>query len=133
MSARRISLLRTPSLLSTTSILSTPPLLSTTSLLSTTLLLSAFLLCGCATPPAPPGKQVSQAALAQAAVAGASKASLLAALGPTHHITFDSGYEAWLYQVPAANGRLTEFVVLLDPAGFVKKTRLRAPAPSEIK
>jgi hypothetical protein len=53
---------------------------------------------------------------------------MLAALGPTKFVHFDSGYEVWLYQSPADGGRFAEFVVLVDPAGVVRKTRRRAPA-----
>jgi len=57
---------------------------------------------------------------------GRTRAELLAALGPTHAIVFDSGYEAWLYQSPAGRDRYDEFVVLLDPQGVVRKVRRRA-------
>jgi hypothetical protein len=57
-----------------------------------------------------------------------TKAELLAAFGPTRTVRFDSGYEVWLYQSPAGAGQFSEFVVLLDPAGVVSKTRRRAPA-----
>lgn len=96
-------------------------------------LAAAFLvlLSACATPPPPPGAQVSEAALAQAAVPGqTTRAGLLAALGPTTRIAFDSGYESWLYQVPAGAGRFSEFVVLLGPDGVVRKTRQRAADPA---
>jgi hypothetical protein len=52
---------------------------------------------------------------------------LLAAFGPTRHVVFDSGYEAWVYQSPAGGGRFAEFVVLINPAGIVAKTRTRPP------
>ena len=91
------------------------------------------LLAACVTPPPPPGAQVSEAALAQAAIPGQStRASLLAALGPTARIAFDSGYETWLYQVPAGSGRFSEFVILLGPDGLVRKTRRRAADPAPL-
>ena len=61
------------------------------------------------------------------AVAGKStKADVIAALGETLVISFDSGFEVWVYRL----GRDTtaEFVVLFAPSGLVAKTRIR-PAP----
>ena len=96
------------------------------------LLLCAALLTGCATQnAAPPGAQVSAERLQQTVVAGqTTKAQLLAAFGPTKNVRFDSGFEAWVYQSPAGDGHYAEFVVLIDPAGVVAKTRTRAPAPA---
>lgn len=57
-------------------------------------------------------------------VAGRStKADVLALLGKTAAVTFDSGYEVWAYQ--AGN---SEFVILFAPSGIVARTRIR-PAP----
>ncbi len=83
-----------------------------------------------------------------------TKAEVIAALGKTTVVSFDSGFEVWVYQItgagvsaeiaPRANwlerilqagsekelsrGR-TEFVVLFAPSGIVAKTRIRlAPA-----
>lgn len=93
------------------------------------LLLCAALLAGCATQPAPSGSVVAAERLSSSVVAGSTtKAELLAALGPTKSVRFDSGYEAWVYQSPAGNGQFSEFVVLIDPSGVVSKTRTRAPA-----
>jgi hypothetical protein len=87
-------------------------------------------LAGCAAAPVPPGTQVSAERLALTVVPGrTTKAELLSAFGPTHKVVFDSGYEAWLYQSPAGAGQFSEFVVLLDSAGVVKKTRRRPAAP----
>lgn len=68
-------------------------------------------------------------------VAGKStKADVMAALGTTTAIPFDSGYEVWVYHLGgdapdrAARGK-TEFVVLFSPAGVVTKTRIRTPPP----
>jgi hypothetical protein len=92
----------------------------------------ALTLAACATPPAPPGTVVPESRLAGAVVPGqTTKAALLASLGPTMSIAFDSGYEVWLYQSPAGGGRYAEFVVLLDPKGVVSKVRRRDPPPSE--
>ena len=96
------------------------------------LLLCAALLSGCATQnAAPPGAQVPAERLQQTVMAGqTTKAQLLAAFGPTKNVRFDSGFEAWVYQSPAGDGRFAEFVVLIDPAGIVAKKRTRAPAPA---
>ncbi len=96
------------------------------------LILCAALLAGCATQnAAPPGAQVAAERLQQTVVAGqTTKAQLLAAFGPTKNVRFDSGFEAWVYQSPAGGGQFAEFVVLIDPAGVVAKTRTRAPAPA---
>jgi hypothetical protein len=67
-----------------------------------------------------------------------TKADVLAALGKTALIGFDSGFEVWVYQVtgdtPARPGwgkpGKTEFVVLFAPSGVVTKTRLRPPPPT---
>ena len=93
------------------------------------LLLCAALLAGCATQPAPPGSVVAAERLSAVVVVGrTTKAELLAALGPTKSVRFDSGFEAWVYQSPAGGGRFSEFVVLIDPSGVVSKTRTRAPS-----
>jgi len=82
-----------------------------------------------------------------------TKADVIAALGKTTVISFDSGFEVWVYQIKGATpaklswweriehagsekGTLgkTEFVVLFAPSGVVTKTRIRpAPPPSEAK
>ena len=80
-------------------------------------------------------------------VAGKStRADVLAALGETLAIRFDSGYEVWVYRLsgdtPARNAvarsgsRETEramdaeFVILFAPSGLVAKTRISAaPQP----
>jgi hypothetical protein len=97
------------------------------------LILCAALLTGCATQnAAPPGAQIAAERLQQTVIAGqTTKAQLLAAFGPTKHVRFDSGYEAWVYQSPAGGGQFAEFVVLIDPTGLVSKTRTRAPSLSQ--
>ena len=96
------------------------------------LVLCAALLAGCATQSAaPPGVQVPAERLQQTVVAGqTTKAQLLAAFGLTKNVRFDSGFETWVYQSPAGAGQFAEFVVLIDPAGVVAKTRTRAPTPA---
>jgi len=97
-----------------------------------TLILCATLLAGCATQnAAPPGAQVPAERLQQTVIAGqTTRAQLLAAFGPTKNVRFDSGFEAWVYQSPSGSGQFAEFVVLIDPAGIVAKTRTRAPNPA---
>ncbi|WP_332879319.1 hypothetical protein [Massilia sp. S19_KUP03_FR1] len=93
------------------------------------LALCASLLAGCASAPAPLGTSIPAARLDAAIVPGqTTRAQMLGALGPTKFVHFDSGYEVWLYQSPADGGRFAEFVVLVDPAGVVSKTRRRAPS-----
>ena len=95
----------------------------------TLLALLMGVLTGCATAPAPIGTSIPAARLDTAVVPGqTTRAQMLAVLGPTKFVHFDSGYEVWLYQSPADGGRFAEFVVLVDPAGVVRKTRRRAPA-----
>ena len=95
----------------------------------TILALCASLLAGCATAPAPVGTAIPAARLDAAVVPRqTTRAQMLAALGPTKFVHFDSGYEVWLYQSPADGGKFAEFVVLVDPAGVVSKTRRRAPS-----
>ena len=90
--------------------------------------LLALAMAGCATAPPPPGALVSPERFAQAVVPGVTtKAQLVATLGSTRAVVFDSGYEAWLYQSPAGAGRYTELVVLVGPDGIVRKTRRRNP------
>jgi hypothetical protein len=91
------------------------------------LFLCAVLLAGCATGPATDGAQLPAERLASVVPGRTTKAELLATFGKTKSVVFDSGYETWLYQSPAGGGRFAEFVVLIDPAGVVAKTRRRAP------
>jgi outer membrane protein assembly factor BamE (lipoprotein component of BamABCDE complex) len=92
-----------------------------------TALAAAVLLAACATSAPPPGTQVDEQRLSAATVPGATRASVLAALGPTRNIAFDSGYQVWLYQTPRPGGQFAEYVVLFDRAGVVSKTRRREP------
>jgi hypothetical protein len=90
---------------------------------------AAALLAGCASAPAPLGTTVPAARLDSAIIPGqTTRTQMVAALGPTKFVHFDTGYEVWLYQSPADGGKFAEFVVLVDPAGIVRKTRRRAPA-----
>lgn len=95
----------------------------------TALVVAAALLAGCASTPAPLGTAIPEAKLTATIVPGqTTRAQMLAALGPTTFIHFDSGYETWLYQAPADGGRFAEFVVLVDPSGVVRKLRRRPPS-----
>jgi hypothetical protein len=85
------------------------------------------LLAGCASEPPLPGTAVQQDKLAGVVPGHTTRAELLSTLGDTRKVVFDSGYEAWLYEIPAGGGRYAEFVVLVDPHGVVAKTRRRAP------
>lgn len=100
----------------------------TSTMLRAAVMAAMAALAACAATVPPPATQVSAARFEQAVVPGrTSKAELLAALGPTRRVVFDSGYETWLYVAPAGSAAYVEFVVLIGPDGLVKKTRQRAP------
>ena len=81
---------------------------------------------------------VSARRAADAVVIGRStRADVLAALGQTQVISFDSGFEVWVYRLAGdtsagdiarrradAESR-AEFVILFAPSGLVTKTRIR--------
>jgi hypothetical protein len=70
----------------------------------------------------------SPAAAQASAAPGNTKAQVMAALGRANAIRFDSGWEVWVYRWPGADRSTrgaTEVVVLFDPQGVVKKSRLR--------
>jgi hypothetical protein len=92
------------------------------------LLAALALVAGCAS--APPAGTVAGADRQARVVPGrTTRGDLLATLGKTRTVAFDSGYEAWLYATPGPAGQYGEFVVLVGPDGVVKKTRQRPPAP----
>jgi hypothetical protein len=72
------------------------------------------------------------------AIGKTSKADVIASLGETLVIAFDTGYEVWVYtlaeeRTPRSAGRgapgtSAEFVILFAPSGLVAKSRVR-PAP----
>lgn len=71
------------------------------------------------------------AAAAAAVTPGSSKAQVAAALGRANVIRFDSGWEVWVYRWPGADRSTrgaTELVILFEPQGTVRKTRLRPGA-----
>lgn len=86
------------------------------------------LLAGCASTPQLEGTTVAHDRTAQIVPGRTTRAELLAMLGKTKAVVFDSGFEAWLYEIPAGGGKYAEFVVLIDPQGVVSKTRRRPPA-----
>lgn len=86
---------------------------------------------GCASAPAPPGTQVDAQRMATVVPGQSTRDSVRATLGATKAITFDSGYQTWLYQVVRGAGRHAELVVLFDPAGVVRKMRTREPLPTD--
>jgi hypothetical protein len=99
-----------------------------------TILAAAVVLAGCVTGAPEPGKIVAEDRFSQLVVPGrTTRAELLAAFGPTQTISFDSGYETWLYEADAGAGRHTELVLLLDRAGIVQKMRRRPPYPTDPK
>lgn len=68
-----------------------------------------------------------ETAMQTVAVGNSSKDDVMAALGPGTVVRFDSGYEVWLYRAApsGSNTAKAEFVILFDPSGTVKKTRIR--------
>jgi len=88
---------------------------------------------GCAAPAASPVATIPAGGATEAVVIGKStKADVIAALGKTAAVRFDSGFEVWVYQTKA-EGRVSsrnrnEYVILFAPSGIVAKTRIR-PAP----
>lgn len=106
---------------------------------------AACVLCGCSVlggpgrlPEEGPGiMQASAPSPAQALGildAGAStKAQVVAMLGSANVITFDSGWEVWVYRWPGAERTpraATELVLLFDPGGMLRKKRVRPGAAS---
>ena len=72
---------------------------------------------------------MERAAANDAILIGWTKADVIAALGETTAIRFDSGFEVWAYQWGPQGPPLAktdEFVVLFTPSGVVAKTRLRS-------
>ena len=107
----------------------------TTSFRIVTAFALAACIAGCAiapsTPPSavvtsPRKNTVSPDRLKDAVTIGKStKADVRAALGETLVISFDTGYEIWVYQL--GEKRTGEFVILFNPGGLVTKTRIRPP------
>ena len=93
-------------------------------------ILAFVLLAGCATPPPPKpaaGPSVTEM-LSSLTVGRSTKADVRAALGEGTVVSFDSGYEVWVYrdpprETPPAPG--SELVLLFEPSGILKRTRIR--------
>jgi hypothetical protein len=84
------------------------------------LLAICVLLAGCATPPPPePAGPSLNERLSSLTIGESTKSDVRAALGEGTVVSFDSGYEVWVYRAPPA----TELVLLFDPAGVLSKTR----------
>jgi len=130
----------------------------------------AFAFCACVAGCAAPGASLVTTGTAAAntlsarnardaiTIGKSTRADVLAALGKATVVSFDSGFEVWVYQIAAervtgetaakaswverilhagsekgTRGK-TEFVILFAPSGVVAKTRIRpAPAPGEAK
>lgn len=82
-----------------------------------------LLLTGCATQPPP--KPAAAPSLAERsaslAIGRSTKSDVRAALGEGTVVSFDSGYEVWVYRQPD----VAELVLLFEPSGILSKTRLR--------
>jgi outer membrane protein assembly factor BamE (lipoprotein component of BamABCDE complex) len=104
-------------------------------------------LSGCATPGGSAAPSLTRATLvptreatSRIVIGKSTKPEVAAALGRTTAITFDSGYEIWVYHLAAnagddnrsaGNQPKSEFVVLFSPMGVVTKTRVRPPPISQ--
>ena len=98
--------------------------------------LSFVVLGGCATSaPSPAPEPYASApyattikAIPSLALGKSTKGEVAAGLGRTTAITFESGYEVWVYLIrPSTRGeaRTTELVLLFDPEGVLAKSRFR--------
>jgi hypothetical protein len=91
---------------------------------------------GCSTMPNTVGIASARDAHAAVVIGKSSKADVEAALGKAIVVSFDSGYEVWVYRERGAPAGLfaqsrkekAEFVLLFEPSGIVKKTRVRMPS-----
>ena len=69
-----------------------------------------------------------QAAMDTIAVGKSTKADVSSALGKAIVVSFDSGYEVWVYRWGGSDGTTraaTELVVLFEPSGLANKVRVR--------
>ena len=104
----------------------TPPRASAVALLALCVCVA-----GCAAPGGQPSRTPAAGVPAEArsalTVGKSTKGDVLAALGKTVTVPFDSGYEVWVYHLKPGTA---EFVLLFDPAGVLARTRVRtAPLP----
>ncbi len=92
----------------------------------------AFAFCACAAGCAAPGASFTtipaDSTRDVVGIGRSTKADVVAALGKTTVVRFDSGFEVWVYQYKGGTPGVNEFVVLFAPSGIVAKTRIR-PAP----
>lgn len=68
------------------------------------------------------------AAQTSVTIGKSTKAEVKATLGAAAAIPFDSGFEVWVYRWPGpqrTSRAATELVILFDPSGVAKKTRVR--------
>jgi outer membrane protein assembly factor BamE (lipoprotein component of BamABCDE complex) len=73
----------------------------------------------------------AQAALARV-YAGDTREQIAAALGPSNILSFESGWQVWIYRWPGADNATssaTELVILFEPGGTVRKARVRRGHP----
>lgn len=94
-------------------------------------------LAACAAPdsssPLPPFRDPAltlEAGAASLAPGTTTRDQLATKLGPASIVRFDSGFEVWVYRSPTAGNQPAatggaELVVLVDPSGVVKKSRIR--------
>ena len=72
-----------------------------------------------------------QSANAAITIGTSTQAEVLAALGPSTVVKFDSGFEVWVYRgrLPGTGSnpeiKPAELVILFTPSGIVKKTRIK--------
>lgn len=98
--------------------------------------LLATLLAGCAgfsAPTTPPFRDLAlsmPSARALVIPGQSTRSDVSTALGPATVVTFASGFEVWAYrtQSPGTAPARAELVILFDPDGVVRKTRLRSPS-----
>ena len=114
---------------------------------------------GCATPGAPAAPSAAVTPLRTKVIPAdrardaitigkSTRAEVIAALGETLVISFDSGFEVWVYRLAGdmsgkerdgvrsgrgrgEESRMGEFVVLFEPSGLVAKIRIRPAPPNE--
>jgi hypothetical protein len=101
---------------------------------------------GCAAPAASLTAVSANHAVDAIAIGKSTKSDVVAALGKTRTISFDSGFEVWVYRVVDGTSAIpglvglfrradsdrraldrAEFVILFAPSGIVAKTRIRPP------
>lgn len=69
-----------------------------------------------------------QTAMSTVVLGKSTKADVVAALGTAIVISFDSGYEVWVYRWRGSDTTTraaTELVLLFDPSGLATKARVR--------